>query len=119
MDAIKFIKEYNRMCDLYVGANCQNCPALKLQVESGRSDCCWDIAGDLPEYYVPVVEKWSAEHPQKTRMQDFIGKYPNATLISEDMPQTCCMHLGYCDEVECLTYSGCAECWNQPLEDNE
>lgn len=66
MDAVKFIKERNRMCKFYFDAArvccSNNCPAYHLDC-----NCC--ALGHLDEdneSLVEVVEKWSKENPIKT-----------------------------------------------------
>lgn len=71
MDAVEFVKERNRMCKSF-GRDCCDCPADK--------DVCCD-AFEWQEELVAIVEKWSAEHPCKTRQSEFLKQYPNAKLI--------------------------------------
>lgn len=116
MDAVLFIKEYRRMCDTHTEDFCVGCP-LKGRV-------CGVMCGDC-ETIVKAVEKWSAEHPVKTRLMDFLEKYPKATLDNIGLPTFVPRHLGYC-EIKNTTL-GCAECkycakshdfcWNLPLEE--
>ena len=68
MDAIEFIKERNRMCKSF-GDGCSNCPA-------DRNRCCNTF--EWKEELVPIVEKWSAEHPRKTRQSEFLKQFPYA-----------------------------------------
>ena len=35
---------------------------------------------DNPEETVRIVEKWSAEHPVKTRQNEFLKMFPNAEI---------------------------------------
>ena len=63
MDAVKFMKEYKRLCDEY--SACVGCP-LK-----NYGDC---IDAD-PEELVKVVEEWSKEHPLYTNGRKFIEEY--------------------------------------------
>lgn len=66
------------------------------------------------EERVAFVEQWSKEHPQKTRMQDFLEKFPNALLTGKnETPTACCKHLGYIQECQQGT---CVDCWNQPVD---
>lgn len=117
MDAVKFIKEFDRMCDSY-GGKCENCEGKEFKAKYGREgEACWDVAGEHPEVYVPFVEKWSQEHPQKTRLDDFKEKFPNAKYTAEGIPESCAEFLGYCGECSDDDSKSCAECWNQPLED--
>lgn len=62
MDAVKFIKERNRMCRSF-GWSCGGCPADK-------NTCCDPF--EWREELVTIVEKWSAEHPRKTRQDVFL-----------------------------------------------
>ena len=71
MDAIEFIRERNRMCKSF-GVECENCPANK--------DSCCDILA-WKEELVTIVEKWSSEHPRKTRQDVFLEQWPNAQCI--------------------------------------
>lgn len=113
MDAVKFIKERNRMCDSFL--NCHGCPLEKTEDCLDNGIGC--IVGDEIKQIVEIVEKWSAEHPQKTILQDLLEKYPNTRLNSRKLPFFCVVDLGYkglegslCGETDC------AMCWNQPLE---
>lgn len=75
MDALKFIEERNRMCDYYTKedgaegcANCSECDSV-----------CNVVRYVTPEY-ISDVEKWSQEHPRKTRQSVFMAHYPDAAL---------------------------------------
>ena len=71
MDAVKYFKERTRMlnslgrmnlkCD---GVRCANCPLS--HHNSGKGLCCDDFEAEYSEEAVAIVEKWAAEHPQKT-----------------------------------------------------
>lgn len=58
MDAVKYLKEKERMCGHF--GVCEHCPII---VECGKVDC--DCRNPEPEKVVAIVEKWSAEHPEK------------------------------------------------------
>lgn len=55
MDALEFAREHDRMCNMYrespTGSRCLKCPI------SGKCMC------DDWTQTVPIVEKWSKEHP--------------------------------------------------------
>lgn len=70
MDAVKFIKERNRMCKSF-GRSCRDCLADK--------DTCCD-AFEWQEELVTIVEKWSATHPRKTKQSEFLKMFPNPAL---------------------------------------
>lgn len=91
MDAVKFIKEYHRLCksqdDCY-----RDCPLSG--VGCMHEEEFYDV-----EKAVEIVEKWSAEHPQKTILMDFLEKYPNAPIDEDDKTPTVCPYsLGYEEE---------------------
>lgn len=63
-----------------------------------------------------IVEKWAAEHPRKTRMQDFLEKFPKAEMDEEDgVPKICAKRLGY--TIDCPESFDYVECWNMPVEE--
>lgn len=100
MDAVEFLKEKNRMM---------------------RTDSeAYDEIKDIPtvQAVVAYVEYWSQKHPRKTRLQDFLEKYPNAPLTLDGMktPKACAQQLGYCESCHYVG-GGCYNCWNEPVED--
>ena len=75
MDAVEFLKKKRRMCS---GGNCDRC---SLQVGNNGTDYgCRTFVEKYPEAAVAVVEKWSAEHPAKTRQSEFLKMFPNAKI---------------------------------------
>lgn len=119
MDAIKFLKEYRRMCNQYICADIsgENCsPECALYGEHCHLAC-----EDLKvEDIVFRVEKWSEKHPEKTILQDFLEKYPNAPLTEAGLPDGICpFMLGYKgNETKCIPDEYfCKKCWNSPLEE--
>lgn len=117
MDAVEFIKEYRRMCKKYVlmdtcGEDCSNeCPLY-----GGYCDVSYENLE--ADYIVSKVEQWSQAHPQKTMMQDFFEKFPNAPKNPNGTPQFCPRYAGYSQQKDC---TGCVnkyfECWSRPLEE--
>lgn len=75
MDALKFIEERNRMCDYYtkndVLNGCVDCP---------ECDSACNVVRFVTPEYIADVEKWSKEHPRKTRQTAFLAHYPDAAL---------------------------------------
>lgn len=74
MNAVKFIKERDRMCRFYHHAgDCYQCPA---------KDCeCSALEGMVDDdNIVTIVEEWSAAHPRKTRQSVFLEQYPEAKI---------------------------------------
>lgn len=79
MDAVKFLKEKKRMCDLHTHAiGCDFCPLSMHNNETGER--CRHHIFNNPEEAVSVVEKWSAEHPVKTRQSEFLKMFPSADV---------------------------------------
>lgn len=108
MDAVKFLKEKGRMCNS--AKSCIECPLSRSVNKHDIS--CVKFCKYYPEEAVAIVKKWSVEHPVKTRMTDFLEKYPDALMDPDGTPKTCCMSLGYCDA--CIMQ--CSKCWNTPVE---
>ena len=106
MDAVKFLKERKRMCKHLYCAGCQ----------AYQDGCAMDKLE--PEKAVAIVKKWADENPAKTRLQDFLEKYPKAHLCKNGFPPFRPAALGYCGESIC---SNCkildVDCWNMPLEE--
>lgn len=83
MDAVKFIKERDRMCRFYHHAgDCYQCPA---------KDCeCSALEGMVDDdNIVTIVEEWSAAHPRKTRQSVFLDNYPCARIDSQSVLYAC------------------------------
>lgn len=73
METAKFLKEATRMCRAH--NCCDGCPANDGHCVARRQKDKDDFAK-----YVEIVEKWSREHPAKTRQSEFLMHYPNAIL---------------------------------------
>lgn len=118
MKAEIFLKEHIRMCLWFrnQGFGCVHCSRYNkacLVVGGSFPDMIADLdLSDLKEY-VSQVEKWSKEHPVKTRLMDFMEKYPNAKIECDGTPLVCCADLGYINSCQ----YDCCECWNTQLED--
>lgn len=84
MDAVKYLKEYERMCRSY-GFDCGECEINKMR----NGDGCTSIINKYPEEAVSIVEKWSKEHPIKTRKSEFLKMFPNARMGSDGFPNLC------------------------------
>ena len=110
MDAVKFLKELHRMCLATDG--CRTCA-----IRHAGSYC----PSYLPkiEETVAIVEKWSAEHPVKTRLMDFLEKFPNASLGSSGTPLYLPRPFGYCGRETCqgCDHWGSSDCWSLPVEE--
>ena len=72
MDAVKFIKERDRMYEVE-----RRAPSLIYRHEKSA------------EEIVREVEEWSAAHPRKTRQSVFLGNYPCARIDSQSVLYAC------------------------------
>ena len=73
MDAVKFLKEFNRMCKMYT--DCAGCPFEShpycTETPRRHTDAIYESA-------VEFLEQWLTEHPAKTRQSEFLKLFPNA-----------------------------------------
>lgn len=111
MDAVKFIKERNRMCATYTPKRCEGCPADNY---GGENVACIMVDKIDVERLVPIVEKWSAAHPRKTRQSVFLEQWPEART-DKIFP---CLLVGKCKRTD--QDQLCCECvrefWSQEVE---
>lgn len=82
MDAFEFLKERKRMCNSYKG--CGGCP-----LERGDCGLNTSTSNEECERIVATVEKWSKEHPRKTRQSVFLEHYPEAELDESGVITIC------------------------------
>ena len=73
MDAVKFLKEVNRMCNKI--ENCCDCP-----LHDGDF-CIHDIDNGKEEKAVSIVEQWSKENPVMTNLDKFKEVFGSANGI--------------------------------------
>lgn len=124
MDAIKFIKERNKMCATYTPKRCEGCPANNPNNYGGEGIACIMVDKIDAERLVPIVEAWSAAHPRKTRQSVFLEQYPEAKIEKDG-------YLGVCPYLVSASHRGrdglcavydkdCIECrhefWPQEVE---
>lgn len=114
---LNFKKEYKRMCKTF--DDCKGCPF------DNDDDivCEYRSFEDITQDHVNAVQKWSDEHPQKTILEDFLEKYPNAKKRSVDGLTCFCLSLlGYknvkiCTSPQFEYGENCISCWNRLLEE--
>lgn len=116
MDAVKFIKERDRMCRFYHHAgDCYQCPA---------KDCeCSALEGMVDDdNIVTIVEEWSAAHPRKTRQDVFLEQWPNARPADDGVLTFCPKRFDFNISclAECHSLKKCSDCrrefWMQEVE---
>ena len=90
------------MC--YSRSLCSNCPASSTSKEE-----CDEFLNSNIEDFVRVVEKWSSEHPVKTRQSEFLKLFPNVKLDDNGVIEICPKVL----DAKCRIYCGiCKDCPN-------
>lgn len=125
MDAVKFLKEWRRMCTSY-NDDChddfgKSCPVpCHIAMD--------EISDKYIEFTVETVEKWSANYPQKTRLDDLKEKFPNFILKEDGYPAPRPFVFGYCGKKACTDCSHFEKqiadlspehCWDLPVEDEK
>ena len=117
MDAIEFIRERNRMCKSFgYGEGCRSCPVYK------KGNRCTAVL--WKEEIIPIVEKWSFEHPRKTRQSVFLDQYPDTIIDSYGVLGFCPTSIsaahrdsnGACKNPERLCRECRKEFWSQEVE---
>lgn len=106
MDAVKFIKERNRMCKSFC-SSCKECPA------SNEDDLCCAVGNESTLdaiAQIAIVEEWSAAHPRKTRQSVFLEQYPEAALDAYGVLRVCPMYLSAEYRDDC---NGCKNIWKK------
>lgn len=80
MDAKEFCKEFGRMCTSNL---CSECPAKDLYCSMTM------VFNNNDTRIVDAVEKWSKEHPRKTRQSVFLEQYPEAQMGAYGVLDVC------------------------------
>lgn len=113
MDAVEFLKQFNRMCKAYNDDGCKECPAYKYR--------CGEEFNEQEEDGVSIVEQWAKEHPVKTRQSEFLKMFPNAEK-NNGVLNFCPQRFGYfrIDRKCCKSATECTECkrefWLKEIE---
>lgn len=114
MDAVEFLKERERMCKKT--DFCVNCPAYR--ENNGYDVACDEFMNEYPKEYVSCVEKWSAEHPVKTRQGEFLKMFPNAQTLQNGALIVCPKLVNSEYEINCN--GSCIDCrkayWLEEVE---
>lgn len=118
MDAVEFLKETKRYC------NNRNCMKCELNTEFDECGLYNKTSKFNEKFIVLFIEQWSQSHPQKTMIQDFFEKFPNAPKIMLGFLYPCAKDLGY-SKLESCSFglkntpgAMCTECWSRPLEES-
>lgn len=118
MDAVKFVKEYLRMCAKF--SCCEECPVF-------MTDFCAENAAEQStesaEKIVALIEEWSAAHPRKTRQSVFLEQWPNCMIDNDGVVGICPRNVNnkcICNLEHFYDCHGCSACrrefWMQEVE---
>lgn len=113
---VNFLREYNRMCNSFNDYSCNDCPMYKYN--NGELRYCENLIKEFPDRAIEIVQKWSDEHPQKTRLDDLKEKYPNYRFYENDQcPDRRPAVFGYCDAcADCRNKKQTLRyCWDEPV----
>lgn len=82
MDTLEFLKERKGMCNSYKGYG--GCPLAE-------SHCVISHVTSDEDYekIIATVEKWSAEHPRRTRQSVFLEQYPETRIDNNGVLGVC------------------------------
>lgn len=117
MDAVKFLKEKNKMC--HKSSSCNQCEFYKSEVKPAGVVNCRKFAEDYPETTVAFFEKWSAAHPAITRAYIFKKAYPKVSTYRGGTIKICPhdLDIGF----ECPGRISCLQCktkyWLEEVQD--
>lgn len=116
MNAVKFIKERNRMCKSFDKCSF-GCPAWdgSCKLETGTYLEC------EADKQVEIVKEWSAAHPRKTRQDVFLEQWPDAKVNDTGVLCIfpCAVEQGmnsdkHCNDIYCLDCQ--REFWMQEVK---
>lgn len=114
MDAVKFLKEKERICRKH---DCVGCP-----IGTKTGGCAVGFSCNrekTAEEVVAIVEKWSNEHPIKTRQREFLEMFPNAKF-ADGVIDICPCQIDTKIKDDCSRLSPCFNCrkayWSEEVE---
>lgn len=122
MDTVRFIEERNRMCKSF-DTGCKDCPAFNACED--ELCCAVGQASTLDATaQVAIVEKWSTEHPRKTKQDIFLEQWPETKIGSDGILSLCPAivssthrdQYGGCKTLCAPCDDCCREFWTQEME---
>lgn len=111
---LDFKHEKDRMCEMI--DDCDNCCLGHVQRIGEESGVLWcDCFSDITEDEIAALQKWSDEHPEKTRAEAFLERIPSCSLI-KGRPSECWGFLT--GSYHCVYKKGnsCTDCWDEPYK---
>ena len=114
MDALEFLKERKRMC-----TSCKGCDGCPLE----GTHCVLSYVTPDEDYkrIIATVERWSKEHPRKTRQSVFLEQWPNAITKNGVLNLTPCNIDQSLYDIQRCNGADCSKCrrefWMQEVEE--
>lgn len=102
-----YVHERNRMCAADKNRDCSNCPLKGVGVS------CYHVRF-ITQKHIDIVQKWSDEHPEKTRYQAFLEIFPKFYKYSTPNHIPCFYLLVGKRMCKLSSVEICAECWQEP-----
>lgn len=118
------INDFARMCN--ANDSCKTC-LIKAEMKKLYILECQGYIRRYPNEASDIIDKWCAEHPQKTYLEDFFAKFPNALKEDDGMPLACrenvygTFHYGSEKVPLCYLFDDdceeqmCTKCWNEVM----
>lgn len=100
------IHDYARMCKAH--AYCEGCPMVDVW-----NGACNEALIERTAECEAIIDKWCAEHPQKTYLQDFLEKFPNAAMYGNGCLIGCRNNAYGWKGLACI--ENCIVCWNEVM----
>ena len=82
MDALEFLRERKRMCNLH--KDCEGCP-----LEGTKCVVSSIVPDEDYKRIIATVEQWAKEHPRKTRQSVFLKQWPTAKIDESGCLDVC------------------------------
>ena len=116
MDAVEFCKQLDRICKS--NFSCESCLL-------GNGKCAIRYIGRNGKSVVKEVEQWAKENPAKTRMTQFLKKFPDAdeekirhlhpcVLDMTMLSMECAKNSRFEADTRC--YECCEKYWSEEIE---
>lgn len=117
-----YFAEKKRMTEQNTYPCCQRCIDCPLSSENNGEDLtCTDFEILYPKRAIEIVQKWSDEHPQKTKKEAFLEAFPKARIYCDGYPSVAACHIfGLPRGIDnCTNCKGCVSVWDEPAEVEE
>lgn len=120
------INDFARMCN--ANESCKTC-LIKAEMKKLYILECQGYIRRYPTEASDIIDKWCAEHPQKTYLEDFFAKFPNAPKGYNGRPVPCREYIygiyysdnkkvARCHILDDNEEQMCTKCWNEAMPED-